>query len=224
MIVVVASRHDREAAGLVDAWPTASLCSAEDLTRPGWAWWPTGGGTSCWVVDGAIVDDEQVTGVFVRRSAVYPEEFLGTHADDRAYMASEAHAFLVFVLSRTAATVANRSAEGFLGDEALGPERWMPAASAAGVAVSPVRAATRPHRQRPLTLSTVQVVGDRAIGDAPAVLQRRARAVSEGLGLLWATVVFDGRHRLVDVTSARPPGAEAAEALGDLLARPRFAP
>ena len=59
-------------------------------------------------------------GVFVRRSAVYPEEFPSTHPDDRGYLAAEAHAFLVFVLADDArAAVANPVADGALGDDAL---------------------------------------------------------------------------------------------------------
>src|SRR5262245_66075685 len=107
MIVVVGSRHDSVATALVEAWPNAALCSAEDLTQLGWVWRPRSSRPSQWVIDSEIVADEDITGVFVRRSTVYPEEFLSTHPEDRSYLAAEAHAFLVFVLASTHAVVAN---------------------------------------------------------------------------------------------------------------------
>jgi len=220
MIVVLGSRHDPVAAALVDAWPVAALCSADDLTRPGWVWSSAAGGPHTWVVDGAIVDDERVTGVFVRRSTVYPEELVGTHAGDRSYLAAEAHAFLVFVLATTRATVVNRGGDGSLGDEDLGPERWMRAAAEVGMAVAPLRLSSAPPRPRRLTPTVVEVVGDEVVGAAPSRAARRAVALAGALDLLWATIVFDGRHRLVAVTSAQSPGAEATAALGRLLASP----
>jgi hypothetical protein len=218
MIVVLGSRHDPVAAALVDAWPTAALCSADDLTRPGWAWSSGPRGANKWVVDGTIVDDERVAGVFVRRSTVYPEELVGTHAGDRSYLAAETHAFLVFVLAATGAIVVNRGADGSLGDEDLRPERWMQAAADVGLAVAPLRLSNAPVRPRRLTTTMVEVVGGEVVGDAPARSARLVVALAEVLDLRWATMVFDGRHRLVAVTSAQSPGAEATAALGRLLA------
>ena len=82
MIVVVGRRHDRDACGVVAAWPDARLLSAEDLTSVGWEWAGTGDPTT-WVVDGDRVADEEVSGVFVRRSTVYPDELGHVHPDDR---------------------------------------------------------------------------------------------------------------------------------------------
>lgn len=219
MIVVVGSRHDPVAAALVDQWPSAALCSAEDLTRSGWAWSSDPRGPSRWVVDGAVVDDHVVTGVFVRRSAVYPEELVGTHVEDRAYLAAESHAFLVFVLTATGATVVNPTTGGALGDEAMGPERWMPAAADAGLPVAGLRMTSGRLRPRPRETTVVQVVGDQAFG-AVALPARRAVTIVGKLGLLWAVVAFDSRHRLVDVTTTPPPGKDATVALGRLLAAP----
>jgi hypothetical protein len=220
MIVVIGSRHDPVAAALVDAWPDAALCSAEDLTRPGWVWRPGSPVSPRWVIDGAVVDDEEVTGVFVRRSTVYPEEFLSTHPDDRGYLAAEAHAFLVFVLSETRAAVANPVGDGALGDEAIRPERWIRAADEAGLPVVPLRLTSGPRRPRRLHPIVVEVVGGEALGDAPARSKVAALHVARQLGLLWATLVFDGRHRLLAVTSASPPSDAATHALGHLLAAP----
>ena len=120
------------AVALVESWPAAALCSAEDLTRPGWVWRSPPSGGARWVVDGRLIADDDVTGVFVRRSTVYPEELLSTHADDRAYLAAEAHAFLVFVLATTRALVANPVGDGSLGEESVRAERWIAAADESG--------------------------------------------------------------------------------------------
>ena len=133
VIVVAGSRHDPVATDLAEQWPDAALCSAEDLTASGWIW-PSrpGDGPATWVVDGAVVPDSQVTGVFVRRATVYAEELTATHPDDRAYLAAEAHAFLVYVLHRTAATVVNPVDDGgAFGESALRPEHWMAVAASA---------------------------------------------------------------------------------------------
>jgi hypothetical protein len=152
MIVVVGSRHDQVATRLVATWKSAALCSAEDLTRAGLAWEVQGRARRTWVVDGALVDDADVTGVFLRRSAVYPEELTSTHSDDRVYLAAEAHAFLVFVLASTRATVVNPVVDGGFGEEALRHERTVQAAAEGRIAIAPLTLASRTiARRRPST-------------------------------------------------------------------------
>lgn len=220
MIVVIGSRYDSVATALVDAWSGAALCSAEDLTLPGWVWRASAPLVRRWVINGKVVGDEEISGVFVRRSAVYPEEFLSTHPDDRSYLAAEAHAFLVFILAETRAIVANPVADGALGDEAIRPERWISTAGNAGLSVAPLRLTSRrPGARQPHPI-VVEVVGDDAFGDGPARSKAAALRIAHELDLLWATVVFDRRHRLLTVTSARPPGDDAVDALGRLLAGP----
>jgi hypothetical protein len=218
MIVVIGSRHDTVAAALVDAWPNAALCSAEDLTRPGWVWRLNRSQSSRWVIGGEIVDDEDITGVFVRRSAIYPEEFLSTHPDDRTYLAAETQAFLIFVLAATRALVATPVADGALGDEAIRPERWILMARQAGVSVAPLRLTSNRLHRRQLHPVVVEVVGSEVFGNAPLQSKAAALKIVHQLNLLWAAVVFDGRHRLLTITSARPPCDEAVHALGCLLA------
>jgi hypothetical protein len=218
LIVVLGSRHDPVAAALVKAWPDAKLCSAEDITRPGWVWRPGAPQPPRWVVDGKLVSDDDISGVFVRRSAVYPEELLSTHPDDRSYLAAEAQAFLIFVLATTRALVANPVDDGALGEEAIRPERWIPAAKEAGLSIAPLRLTSsrlKPRRLRPIV---VEVVGQEVFGDAPARSKTAALRMARQLGLPWATVVFDGRHRLLTITGDRPPGNDAQGALGRLLA------
>lgn len=223
MIVVAGSRHDPVAAALVRAWPGAALCSAEDMTRPGWVCRNDDASPLRWVVEGQSVADAEITGAFVRRSAFYPEEFVSTHRDDRAFLAGEARAFLGYLLSRTGATVANRPRDGAFGQEAIGFEQWMPAACREGLSVRPLRLASRPARRprwrRPPFV--VDLAGGEAFGDAPAGLKAAAARLARALDLVWATALFDGRRRLLTLTTAAEPGREALEALGAILARRR---
>jgi len=221
VIVVVGSRHDRVARSLVEALPAAALCGAEDLTRPGWVWPIASPEPARWVVDGRMVDDREVTGVLVRRTHIYPEELLSTHRDDRAYLAAESTAFLTFVLSRTGARVVNPVAAGALGDEAIRPERWMPLAVAAGLTPAPLRlrpAVTPRPSPKP---TTVEVVAGTAFGVAPPRLRAGAVGLAAALGIAYAAFAFDGRGRLVTVSSAHPPGRAARRALASLLAEGR---
>jgi hypothetical protein len=143
---------------------------------------------------------------------------LSTHPDDRTYLAAETHAFLVFVLATTRAVVATPVADGALGDEAIRPERWILMAAQAGFSVAPLRLTSARLRKRQLHPIVVEVVGDEVFGDAPIRSKVAALQMAHQLNLLWAAVVFDGRHRLVTITSARPPSDQAVYALGCLLA------
>jgi len=217
VIVVIGSRHDPVATSMVEALPAAALCSAEDLTRPGWVWPLASPEAARWVVDGSVVAEEDVTGVFLRRTYVYPEEFVTTHRDDREYLAAEATAFLIFGLSRTGATVINPVGDGALGDDVIRPERWMRVAATLGITVAPLRLTARQRAPRPATPTTIEVVGHETFGEAPPPRQQAAAGLAEALGLLYATFVFDGRGRLVTVSSAKAPSGPAVAALARCL-------
>jgi hypothetical protein len=218
VIVVAGSRHDPVAQDLVRRWPAAALCGAEDLVRPGWRWpGTTAGGRRTWVIDGTALPDSEVTGVFIRRSAVYPDELTGTHPDDRAYLAAEVHAFLVFVLATTGARVVNPARDGTLGTDAMRPERWIGVASRLGVPVARLRltSATPPPPADATTI--VEVVGGDSMAAPLGPLGEAAVAVTGALGLTWAVAAFDGSGRLSGLSTIRAPSAGAARRLGRLL-------
>ena len=216
MIIVIGSRHDPVANELATSLTRGVLCSAEDLTAPGWRFSPTRSG-GVWVVDGQLVNDDEVTGVFVRRPTIYPEELVTTHPDDRAYMASETHAFVVFVLAATGAIVANPVGSGSMGEELFRPERWMAAASYIGQPVAPIRLTHGPPRRRRFSPMAIEVVGDEVIGDMADRTKERVFDLAKRIGILWGTFVFDGRHRLVTITGNQRPTEPAVRALDRLL-------
>lgn len=217
MIVVVGSRHDSVAANLVASWPDAALCSAEDFVHQGWVWRHGQPASRTWIVNTRPVRDEDVTGVFIRRPTIYAEELATTHPADRAFLASEVHAFLTFVLATTSARVVNPVIDGAFGEEALRPERWTAAASALGINVRPLRVTSRQRRRTRYRTYEVEVVGDKVFGDAPARVLEGARRLASALGLAWGVFLFDARYRLITISGARRPSDAAAAALASLL-------
>lgn len=168
-----------------------------------------------WVIDGTVVADAQITGVFLRRSAFYPEEFQATHPADRAYLAAECQAFLVALLDSSAAVIANPVNGGAFGEDALRPERWMAAAQSLDLPVAPLRVQATQRMPPPLT-SRVDVVGDEVHGISRSLRPRLVQLV-RALQLPWATLLLDERERLVGVTGALAPSDVAATALAALL-------
>src|SRR5262249_24301775 len=152
---------------IVETMAESALCSAEDLTRPGWVWPLASREPARWVVSGSVVTDEEVTGVLLRRTYVYPEELVTTHRQDREYLAAEGTAFLILVLSRTGATVVNGVGDGALGDDAIRPERWMRAAAELGIAMAPLRLKSPASTRRPIATTTIEVVGHETFSDGP---------------------------------------------------------
>ncbi|MGB8858950.1 MAG: hypothetical protein WCC60_06830 [Ilumatobacteraceae bacterium] len=184
---------------------------------PGWVWPAGSAAARRWVINGERVPDSQISGVFVRRATVYPDELLTVHPDDRPYLAAEAHAFLIYVLATTGALVANPVGDGAIGEEAIRPEAWMPMAVRCGLTLAPLRLVSGAQPRRSLTTHVVEVVGTEAFGEASRRCRRGAAQMVAALGLVWAVCVFDGRHRLATVTSAATPSAEASVALVRML-------
>lgn len=213
MIVVVGSWHDPVARALAASLPRGALCGADDLTRPGWCWSLNSPEPARWVVGGRVVDDGDVRGVWVRRNRVHAEELLGTHADDRDYLAAEATAFLGFVLTRTAARVANRPADGALGDDALQPEQWMAAAARLGLAVAPLHLRSDGKATALGDTQVVEVAAGRSFGNAPAAQQSQAAQLAAALGLDYVSFILDDRGRLLALSTQTEPGLRARAAL-----------
>jgi len=218
VIIVVGSRHDPVAASLAASWPNAGLVSAEDLTSPGWRWTDRAGAEQ-WVVGGNAVSDGEVTGIYVRRSRVLPDELLNIHLEDRAYLAAESQAFLIAMLGSTTARVVNPVGDGALGDELVRPELVMAAARAAGLEARPLRLTSREPPQSDAGFQAVEVVGGDAFGDAPSSWRSSAVSMLKSLSLAWAVCVFDEVGQFVALTTSAAPSPPASQALAELLAR-----
>ncbi len=171
-----------------------------------------------WVVDGRVVPDRRVTGVFVRRSTVHADELTSTHSEDRAYLAAETHAFLVHVLSRTAAVVVNPVDDGgVFGEAALRPERWMQAAEEVGVVVAPLHVSSAGRQHIPVSSISFEVVAGQALGDPGPALADAAVKICRRLDLRWAVTSFEESGRLSAITTTPTPSPSAEAALARLL-------
>jgi hypothetical protein len=217
MIVVVGSRHDSVATDLVASWEGAALCSAEDFVSPGWVWPQSQRVSRTWIVNTNQVRDDDVTGVFIRRPTVYPEELATTHPADRVFLASEIHSFLTFVLATTSARVVNPVCDGAFGEDALRLERWSTVASELGISVRPLRVSSESRRRTRYRTYSVEVVGAEVFGEAPPRVLEGADQFLSALGLAWGTLLFAARHCFSRVTGGRRPSGAATAALGRLL-------
>jgi hypothetical protein len=195
VLAILASRLDVAARDLVSAWSTAgaALVSAEDLSSEGWAFRVAdpGGGTA--VVDGRRVNVRELRAVVTRRPAVVAEELAWIDADDRAYVAAEANAFLVAWLDALPCKVVNRPTPTSLCGPAWEPVHWGAAAARAGVSWT-VESSGESH--------DVVVIGDRCLGARSTVEERDARALAQAAGVELLGVQFceQGAH----AATARP--------------------
>lgn len=219
MIVILGSRYDPLAVALVGAWPNAALCSAEDLLRPGWRYQQGSADSLRWVVDGNVVPDSEVTGVYVCRNAVHAEELMQVHPDDRVYLAAETHALLVALLASTGARVVNPVFEGVFGHDALRPERWMRLAAGLGIDVQPRRVSSEQIEASAGGIATiVTVLGQQVWSATAGPLQEASRRLVAAAGMVYSRAAFDSEGRFVAVSFEAVPTDDSCAALGRYLA------
>jgi hypothetical protein len=217
VLIVLGSRYDPAAGRMVELLPGAALCAAEDLTRRGWAWHCGGIGHNRWVVGGVAVDDDDVTGVLVRRSGVFAEELVGTHHDDREYLAAEATAFLAFVLTQTKACVINPVRDGAIGEEAVRLEHWLPIVEDLGITAAPLRVSAKLQTRPAPSSRIVEVVAKETFGAGTQRLRQSLVYLADRLGLVYAAFMLDADDRLQGVSTMNTPSADALPAVAELL-------
>lgn len=191
MIVILANRWDQTPNAIVSRWgeDNAGVVTPADLSRAGWRQHSKGIDQGVAVVGQRLVPQEEVTGVLTLLPCVFAEELIEIAPEDRSYVAAEMTAFLLFWLSRlqSRCPVLNRPTPGCLSGPFWRPERWIHAASEAGIPVQRVRRhATLPasaeEEATPPTAS-VTVVGKRVFGEVDPALQRQARCLADLAGV-----------------------------------------
>jgi hypothetical protein len=198
MIVIVASRYDAPARRLKERWAGsgARLFTCEDLSVSGWRSRVTDPAHSTAVIGGLQVKQSEIRGVFTRLQWVWEGELVDIAAGDRAYVAAEMAAFLVFWLSGLTCPMLNRPTANSLSGPGWGRERWNFAASKAGMLVSPIRrfaslasASSRDVEvQNKPVLATV--VGGQCIGEVHPALAEQTRRLADIAGLDFLGVQF----------------------------------
>jgi len=185
LIVVLASRYDTTAQRLVERWAEhhACLLTCEDLSMAGWRHHLADRSTATAVIGGRKVSVEEIRGVVTRLPWVAEHELVSIAPADRAYIAAEMSAFLVFWLSDLNCRVLNRPTPGSLNGPSWRREQWMFAGRRVGMRVAPERrqlnlkSAVMPPKQ--LAASTVTVVGRRCLGQVDSVLLDQSRQLAE---------------------------------------------
>jgi hypothetical protein len=192
MLLILASRHDEEAASLETEWSGmhAQRLTCEDLGTVGWQWTPGKPGHSRLAVAGTLVSAAEIRGVLVRLQSVTEAELPHIDPVDRDFVAAELTAFLAAWLPELRCPVLNRPTPTQLDGPAWTPDRWLIEARRVGMNVSDqprdFRLGTEPvTTAEPDSCSTATVVGDRCFGvpdeAASTHAQRLARAASVSL-------------------------------------------
>jgi hypothetical protein len=202
MLIVLASPRDPAARTIVAAWAPwgAALCTPADLSTPGWRHLVGVPQEATAVVGGQIVPAGAIRGVLTRLWAVQPDDLPHIVAEDRAYVAAEATAFLIAFLAALPCRVLNRPTAGSLCGPAWQPEQWIRTAARAGIPVLACRRTVRPgawpdRPEEPVATRLLAIDGrvfvDPALGaagDEPAAwartLARAASAQLLGLGFV----------------------------------------
>lgn len=177
MLVVVASRHDRQARELVERWAGsgAGLLTCEDLSMQGWRYLQADPDGSVAVIGGELVAADEVTGVLTRLPYVPESELPRIAREDRAYVAAEMTAFLQCWLASLDCPVLNRPATTWISGPGWYQEQWVHVAARHGIPVRPVRRhaalAADFREDEPATpVVTATVVGGRCLGAADDTL------------------------------------------------------
>jgi hypothetical protein len=233
MILILASRWDTTPNDIAAAWADqpVSIMTARDLSRAGWclSLGAHDDGVSRdavrndaavrrdrAVIEGQPIADEELQCVLTRLPWVTEMELPEIVAPDRAYVAAEMSAFLLFWLSGLACPVLNKPTPTCLAGPGWRPERWTRAAAETGMTVRAVQRDSRlrgapadcaPSRQ-------VTVVGSQVFGEVHPDLKERVRLLAELAHVSLLTVQFCGAER-----GAAFLGADASPSLDDQSVR-----
>ena len=220
MLGVVASRHDREAAGLARLWAGdgAALLRAEDLSMKGWRYYPDSPERSVAVVDGVVTPCREITGVLIRRPCVVEAELAHIHPADRPYLAQEMSAFLFAWLSSLTCPMLNRPRDACLLGAPWRRTQWAHAAAQVGIAVqtTPGSALASPAGEG---VADVVVVGRRRLGGGAQRFAAQAGrlAAMAGAELMGAAFETEGGAFLGATLRPTLSDPEVVEAVREYL-------
>lgn len=185
MIIVVGSALDPVAVEFADGGASGSalLVEADDLSAPGWCLDPQAPEATRIVAGGHVVDMAEISGIVVRRPAVFPQELLHIDPIDRSYVAAEMTAFLRCWLALVPVPVLNRPTAVCLGGAGWRASQWRKAARRCGFHI------TIGHAD----VVELAVVSGKVLGAASDATGAFARALARAAGveLLALTVAFD---------------------------------
>jgi hypothetical protein len=211
VLIIVAGPQDSTARALVARWTArdARLLTCDDLSVAGWNYVPTDPAASTAVVGGRPVAVTDVAGVLTRLPGVSADMLPHIDPEDRTYVATEMHAFLVAWLAALPCPVLNRPSPDCLVGPYWRREKWVQKAAHLGIPVVPVQRSTptsslsAPAAAATTDGVTVTVVGGCAVGDVAPPLAQHARDLAVAAGVELLGVRFDGTNpgsRFLDAT------------------------
>ena len=222
MLIVVGGARDAQIDRLIRRLgpDRAVRMDVTDLSATGWRLGTDDRGDGVVVAGGRPLPVAQVSGVLVRRLAIYPQELTHVHEDDRAYVAAELTAMLMWWLTVLEVPVLNRPARGVLCGPFGRPEPWLALGAQLSLAVvSEIR--TRDLRPAPAPPHwTVSLVGDAAIGAAPRNVIAAARRLARGAGATVLQAGFDAEGRLTAADSFPPLDEPVIDAVAARVWKP----
>jgi hypothetical protein len=198
VILVVANRRDAPARAFVERYAAHGVCllTPADLSIAGWYHRLGDLGTAVAVVAGRPLAACDIAGVVTRLPCVVEEDLGHITPVDRAYVAAEMTAFLRFWLQALPCPMLNRPTPLSLSGPVWRHEKWVHTAARLGMLVAPARrqvmCALDPltPAHLPSAVSTVTIVGQRAVGDVDQVLATQARALADAAGVDLLAVQF----------------------------------
>ncbi len=199
MIVIVANRSDRIAAACASRWARedVGVLTARDLSVAGWRQRPGQLDSGIAVIEGRLVPQREITGVLTLLPSVTKGELVHIAPADRAYVAAEMTAFLLFWLSGLRCPVLNRPTPMCLSGPGWRREQWVSAAAQAGIPVQPCHrhAVLGSAADQATTASTVvTVAGHSVIGNADSALRAHALRLARFAGVELLAGHFSSRH------------------------------
>jgi hypothetical protein len=211
VLIILSGRFDQDAQGLVDRWSkySATLLTAEDLSKAGWRFYNNPTRPTTAIVSGRPIAEDDITGILIRWPAIHEMEIKTESQEDRTYVSSEMTAFLRAWLSQLKCPVLNRPTASTLCGPAWRPERWIYVGAQLGIPVRRVirrtgkpSMASEPANQSQTTIVTV--VGSKYFGACDPVLGQQAQRLAKAAGVDLLAVHFDRAERGAALLTADP--------------------
>ena len=230
MILIVASRVDEVAQRLLAELPqnSAQLLTPHDLSLPGWRVSGRTAADSTCMAGGGKLESRAISGLVCLLPCIFERELVQIEPEDRAYVATEMTAFLIFWLSTLTCPKLNPPTPGCMSGPYWQTERWLFEAASVGLPIKKMGRSTHgilSQCQSPEDCTTVTVVGRQCLGDIDPDLRRQARALASAVNVDLLEVSFTRDNAIFCISGANPfpelsqPGT--AEAIWDFFGRGR---
>jgi hypothetical protein len=200
MLLVLCSHADTAAHAFVKRFAGYGVrtLTCANVSREGWKLAIRGKDGAAQVellaaIEGKRVHQEEIAGVITRLGYVSEHQLGHIVADDRAYVASEMHAFLFAFLEALPCRVVNPPSLGCLYGPNLRAVQWRQLARELGIAVEqdlrPLSAGSKSYPSIDVTL-----IGERAIGNPPPSVLRSTQRLARRAGIPYLTARYADLH------------------------------